>query len=66
MHGHPDLTPTRGWRLRAEEYRVVAHQLKNEIVQASMLRMAETYDRLAERYERQLTGAERPNKREAG
>jgi hypothetical protein len=66
MHGHPDLKPTRAWRLRAEEYRVVAHQLKNEIVQASMLRMAETYDRLAERYERQTTGTEGPKKWEAG
>jgi hypothetical protein len=39
------------WRLKAEELRVVAEQMKNSLARRTLERMAEGYDALAERAE---------------
>jgi hypothetical protein len=66
MLDDPNLERARRWRLKAEECRTVADQLKNRMAQASIRRLAETYDRLADRCERRVTVAETPKKPEAG
>lgn len=45
------------WRMKAEELRTGAGQMKNPSARASFLRMAETYDRVAENYENKLRAA---------
>jgi hypothetical protein len=45
------LAQAERWRKKAEELRAVADQMRNPFSRQSFLRMAETYDRLAEEYE---------------
>jgi hypothetical protein len=51
------LEQARLWRLKAEELRTVADQMKNPMAQDSFLRMAEFYDRLARQWEERAAGA---------
>jgi hypothetical protein len=53
----PRLEQARLWRLKAEELRTVADQMKNPMARDSFVRMAETYDNLARRWEKQAGGA---------
>jgi hypothetical protein len=48
------LEQARRWRLKAEECRTVADQMMNPMAQASLRRIAETYDTLASRIEERL------------
>jgi hypothetical protein len=52
----PRLEQARLWRLKAEELRTVADQIKNPMTRASFVRMAETHDNLARRCEEQTAG----------
>jgi hypothetical protein len=46
----------RRWRLKAEEYRTVADQMKGPMARASMRQLAQTYDRLANGLEERALG----------
>jgi hypothetical protein len=52
----PRLEQARLWRLKAEELRTVADQIKDPMTLASFVRMAETYDNHARRCEEQTAG----------
>jgi hypothetical protein len=54
MVDHSTLDQAQRWRLKAEECRAVADQMKNPAAQASFRQMAETYDTLAKRLEERL------------
>lgn len=60
-HGDGNLDDARRQRLKAEEYRAVADQMTNPAAQASYRRLAQTYDRIADRYE-PTPPAQMPNK----
>jgi hypothetical protein len=59
------LEQPRLWRLKAEELRTVADQIKNPMTRDSFLRMAEVYDRLARQCEERVAG-DAEKKLEAG
>jgi hypothetical protein len=46
------LEQARRWRLKAEEYHTVADEMRSPVARASYRGMAETYDRMADHYER--------------
>ncbi len=50
-HGDSNLDDARRRRLKAEEYRTIADQMTNLAAQATLRRLAQTYDRIAERCE---------------
>jgi hypothetical protein len=55
----------RRWRQKAEELRTEADQMKNPFARQSLVRMAQTYERLADDYEKKAAGKTVP-KPEAG
>lgn len=46
------------WRSRAEEMRAMAEGIKDEGARATMLRIAEDYDKLAERAQQRAGGSQ--------
>lgn len=51
IHGDSNLDDARRRRLKAEEHRTIADRMTNPAAQASLRRLAQTYDRIVERYE---------------
>jgi hypothetical protein len=56
VNDDPRLEQARLWRLKAEELRTVADQMKNPMAQESFVRMAGVYDRLARQCEERVAG----------
>ncbi len=52
------------WRQKAEEYRAAADQMRNPASRRTFLQLAESYDNLAERFER--TGVALGSKPQSG
>jgi hypothetical protein len=50
----------RRWRMRAEEYRVVADAMTNDSARQTYLRLAQNYEGLADRAEQRAAGRSRP------
>jgi hypothetical protein len=56
MMDDPCVEQARLWRLKAEELRTVADQMKNPMSRDSFLRMAEVYEKLARRCDERVAG----------
>ena len=52
MNDDPGGAQAHRWRQKAEELRTQADQMKNPFARQSLVRMAETYERLADELER--------------
>ena len=54
MHASDLIHDPNHWRQRAEEMRTIAEDMRDLITRATMLRIAEDYERLARRAEERL------------
>jgi hypothetical protein len=66
MEENPYEGRVRQWRLKAEECRTVGDQMCDPQARASFHQMAESYDHLADSWERRSTPAGSAKKPEAG
>jgi hypothetical protein len=63
MAHHPIIDDPKHWRGRAEEARTLADQIADPTSRTMMLRIADDYERLAERAEQRLQRSPQQNSR---